>query len=179
MNIDIFNKLDNKSNDKSSFITNFMQELNNYLNKDKNEYQINVASDPNKDGKVYLRYFDKNNNSRHEFKDINELPEGTKYGTRLIYKNGAFTIDEEETKQRLSEIEQVERETKELVAQYKQENVDYLIKYKNEDGFDVQNQKTGLVFWLSKMQNLTNEQYETFQEDMIINYKDGKYVVKE
>jgi hypothetical protein len=179
LNIDIFNRLDNSIDNTRNFIQNFITELNNYLNRDKSEYLVNVASNPDKNGKIYLIYFDENHNSTSELKNINELPEGTQYGTRLWYRNGKYTIDDDLTSQRLSEIARAERKTKELVAQYKQENVDYYIKYKDDDGFDVLNTKTGLVFSLSKWQDLTEEQYEAFQKDMTLNYVNGEYVIKE
>ena len=175
MNLELFDKLNDIGRDTNNFVKNFINELNNYLNKDNAVY--NVASDLNRDNTYYI--IKTGNNSWDKFISADELPQGISSGYRLRCNNGKFIIDEELTKERLASKAQTEKNVQEYLSKCRDENVDYFIKYKDEDGFDVENRQTGFIFSLSKLNDLTKEQYETFEENMIINYKNGTYVVKE
>ena len=55
MNLNIFDRLNNNlSDNKNSFVKDFINELNNYLNRDKDNAVYNVASDLNRDNKYYI-----------------------------------------------------------------------------------------------------------------------------
>ena len=175
MNLNIFDRLNNNFNNKDSFVKDFINELNNYLNKDNSIY--NVASDLNTDNTYYIVKNGVNGWSR--IISAEELPKGIKSGYRLRFKNGRYVVDEELTRQRLEKKTQTEKDVQEYLSKCRDENVDYFIKYKDEDGFDIENRQTGFIFSLSKLNDLSEEQYETFKENMIINYRSGTYVIKE
>ena len=178
MDLNIFDRLNNNlNNNKNSFVKDFINELNNYLNKDKDNAVYNVASGLNEENKYYI--VKRGENGWSKFISADELPEGIESGYRLRMKNGKYVVDEELTRQRLESKAETKREVDEYLGKCREENVDYFIKYKDEDGFDIENRETGFEFSLSKLNDLTKEQYETFQENMIINYKNGTYVVKE
>jgi len=55
LNLNIFDRLNNNlSDNKNSFVKDFINELNNYLNRDKDNAVYNVASDLNRDNKYYI-----------------------------------------------------------------------------------------------------------------------------
>jgi len=184
LNLNIFDRLNNNLNDRGSFVKDFIKELNNHLEEKQKGIVVAVtkASTGLGDEKVHgyiLNYHDNARKMQSEFKRAEELPEGIGSGYRLRFKNGKYTIDEELTRQRLEEKAQTDRNVKEYWSKCRDENADYFIKYKDEDGFDVENKETGFSFSLSRWNDLSEEEYHAFQENMTINYKSGTYVVKE
>jgi len=184
MNLDFFergNTLNNNSKN-TNFISNFIKELSNHLAEtiEKNNKVSNstycVASEPNDKGEVYVVI--QNGSGAGTDMKLSELPKGSQYGTILRYKNGHFVIDEELTNESIESWKRAREVSKKEVAHYKMENVDYLVRGVYEDDIEVINNETGHIFGLSKFE-FWEKDFNSLQEGMILNYKNGEYVVKE
>ena len=186
MNLDFFernNSLSKNNNFKDkNFIGDFVKELSNYLSQtiEKNNKLENatycVASEPNDKGEVYV-VIQNGTGAGKDFK-LSELPTGSQYGTILRYRNGKFTIDENLSTESISSWERAKEESKKEVAHYKMENADYLIRGVYEDDIEVINNETGHIFGLSKFE-FWEKDFNNLKEGMILNYKDGEYIIKE
>jgi len=182
LNLDIFNRLNEKQDNKGNFIKNFIQELNDFLNKESNkdleEYKVTVASEPNINGNFYLTFSNNNKFIKDEFVNVNDLPEGTQNHSILKYKNGKYTLDEEASKINIAEWQQIYEERANLLQQYKIDGVAYEVLAVEHLDCDpsvrLKNTVTGLDF---STKDFYKEEFFKLQEGMILQCKDGNYIL--
>ena len=180
MNLD-FNKKDlsnnNKLNDFSKFVNNFIKELSNSIeNYKKNKdltYYVSINDKIKKE--VYITARTRNGSGAVTFCNLSDLPKGTTEGTILRMKHGKFVIDKKLTEHSMQSKIEVEEANKKLRAEYKTENVDYLVKELGDDYVWLQNQKTGLEF---DSIDFTQEVFDSLYEGLLLTCKNGEYVIK-
>jgi hypothetical protein len=170
-----FDRLNNETLTFRDYISDFIKELGSFLNMH-NNVTYNIASDVNENNEYYV--IERGRKGGNQMINANDLPQNATVGTVMRYINGNFVIDEKLTREKVDAINLSKKETEQLVNQYKQEGVDYFIKSKDEEGFWVKNESTGLLFPLSKYNDITKAEYETWQENMILNFENGSYVIK-
>ena len=185
MNLDIFNRLNDVGKGTNNFVKDFINELQNYLYSDRKIYTVAGIT---KDNDYYVVCHDaKNYNDKtvnHPFsdkvisKDDKRLPIDVQFGTKMRNINGKFVIDEKLTKESIDGWNQAKIRRDDILRQEKEEGVDYLVKQKYQDGFELENQKTGYVFSVENFDTLL-EKYDKIEENMMLTYKDGEYVLKE
>jgi len=176
MNLNIFERLNEITPKVDNFVSDFMKELREFMQN--SEFKTNnmtyaVMSNINEQKEYNITRQQGVDNSMYI--SAKELPKGIECGTMLRYKNGKFIIDEELTNKNMQEIAEAREYKHDLLAQYKMENVDYLVKRKYEDQVELVNQKTGLWFTTNDFFEKTLEQIEI---GMTLKCENGEYFIK-
>ena len=172
MNLDLFDKLNDRGKGNNNFIRNFIEELNKALERNNKTYC--VASNVNPKGEIFIVAQDGTGAGRH-FK-IEELPKEIQYGSILRYKNGQFVIDRELTKVSLEEDRKANEEVRSLVSQYKMEGTEYIVEQKLDEYVVLKNQDTGFKFSTSDFEE---GDFEKLYEGTTLQCKDSNYIIKE
>ena len=164
----------NANNGFGGFINEFLKELSNYLENFIQNKNITycVMSDVDKNGQVYL--VAQNGSGAGQNLKIDDLPIGTKRGTILRNRNGKFVIDENLSKKSLDDLNKLNETNQRLQAEYKTENVDYLVTELGDDYVMLKNQQTGLEF---DSTDFSKEVFDSLYEGLMLTCKNGEYVV--
>ena len=161
----------NTNNSFSTFIDNFIKELSNYLQNINTTYC--VMSDVDKNGQVYI--VAQNGSGAGQSLNLEDLPSGTTRGTILRNKNGKFVIDENLSKKSIDDLNKLKQSNEKLRAEYKTEDVDYLVTELGDDYVMLKNQQTGLEF---DSTDFSKDVFDSLYEGLILTCKNGKYTIK-
>jgi hypothetical protein len=184
MDLNIFERFNNKLDNKNNLAKNFINELRDFLEQRNKGIEVRVSEaqeyiNHNEKVEGYILYYNMGENrTRDEFIKKEDMPLKIDSNSVLRYKNGKFTIDEELTKQNNEEKQRIDENTKKLLKQYKTEGVQYEVlaveHLESDPSIRLKNMETGFDF---STNDFYKEDIYKLQEGMILQCKDGEYVV--